>query len=84
MIMLNFWIDKGELAMKNKFKVRDIVKSKVNEIYKGTYTIIKTNKTTCWVEVNVKEKGMIGGKMVILPQAVYKNVKYSILEKVND
>ncbi len=66
--------------MNKGIEVGDIVHSKVNKIYKGTYTVIKTNKTTCHVQLNDNPGIMINGTMGISP--IYKNVRYSILKKV--
>lgn len=65
----------------DKIQVGDTVKSKVNTIYTGTYTVIKTNKVTCWVTPDEKQTIMKGGKQVEY-SPIYKNIKYNILEKV--
>jgi len=57
------------------FEVDDIVYSKVNKIYRGTYIIVKKNKTTCWVKPNAPLYQTSDGP-------IYKNTKYSILSKV--
>ena len=70
---------KGDLLLKiegDKMKAEDAkigmeVRSKVNDIYRGTYRIIWKNKVTCWVETGKKKNGK---------SHCYRNVRYSILE----
>ena len=54
------------------FQVGDIVRSKINKVYNGTYTIIKVKKSVVWVKVN----STVGENLIC------KNVKFSVLEKV--
>lgn len=63
------------------FKVGDIVRSKVNTIYRGTYTITAVKKTVVWCEPNEEWQTMIGGKLQ-KHTCTYKNVPKRILEKV--
>jgi len=53
-----------------KFNVGDIVKSKINKSYDGTYVIVLTKKTVCWVRVNKQN----------FEGYTYKNIPYNILE----
>ena len=69
--------------MNKGIEVGDIVCSKINTVYRGTYKVVKTNKTTCWVVLNEdKSKKMVGGKYAEVPHHIYKNNRYSIVEKV--
>ena len=52
---------------KEKFKVGDIVHSKINTF--STYKVVKTNKTTCWLRVNGS------------PDLLYKGIRYHIIKK---
>lgn len=61
--------------------VGDTVRSKVNTIYDGTYEVVKTNKTTCWVVANENYIIEEDGKRRELTPKIYKGVRYSILEK---
>ena len=54
----------------NKLQIGDIVKSKQNIVYEGTWTVTKVYKTTVWVKVNDK----IG--------KTYKGIRPSILYKI--
>jgi len=63
------------------FEIGDIVRSKVNDVYNGTYTITKVNKTTVWVRENEGHEKMIGGK-ITTQYFEYKNIRYSVLAKV--
>ena len=68
--------------MGKDIKVGDIVRSKVNSIYRGTYTVTKTNKTTCWVVPNEHYLIMKDGTKKEMEQPTYKNNRYSTMEKV--
>lgn len=63
------------------FKTGDIVTSKINNIAKVKYEIIKINKTTCWLKTNLY---MIedNKKIYFDKPTIYKNVRYSILNKI--
>ena len=52
-------------------KVGDIVVSKVNKFYEGTYTVEKVNKTTVWVRPNDDK------------EVLYKGIRYYILEVIH-
>ena len=52
-------------------KVGDIVVSKVNQIYQGTYTVEKVNKTTVWVRPNDDKNFLYKGIRLYLLKVVH-------------
>jgi len=65
-----------------KFQVGDVVTSKVNKLYKGSYTVTKVNKTTAHVKSNMGYEQLKQG-VLITEYYSYKNVRLSILKKVS-
>ena len=60
------------------FQVGSKVRSRVNTIYRGTYTIERLNKTTAWVRADEGLPIVQGGRRV-LHCPLYKNVRLSTL-----
>lgn len=58
-------------------KLNQEVKSTCNQIYTGTYTIVKVFKTCCWVKLNQE-----AANGIVKKGHIYKGVPYSYLEPV--
>lgn len=66
------------------FAVGDVVKSRINTTYKGTYTIVQTKTTVCWLKLNLDEpKNSRSNSGIKLTDIIYKGIPYRILEKVS-
>lgn len=67
------------------FVCGDVVRSKVNPAYKGTYIIVKTKATVCWVKFNLDSVNDLDPALNTqeIRNKIYKGIPYGILEKVN-
>ena len=61
----------GRCKMKDGFAVGDIVRSRINTSYDGTYIVVQVNKTTLWVKCNEPNA-----------QKIYKNNPHYIFELI--